>query len=61
MLIGLLIMLLVVVAISIYQEVKATQNTNAFLFDCYEQAYQMGAFNFDDQGCIIEAEHENKA
>jgi hypothetical protein len=61
MLIGLVLMLLVIIATSVYQEIKAAKNTHAFLHDCYEQAYQMGAFNFDDQGCPIEVEHENKA
>ena len=61
MLIGLLLMFLVIVAASVYQAKKAAKNTNAFLYDCYEQAHQMGALAFDDQGCPIEVEHENKA
>lgn len=61
MLIGLLLMFLVIVAVSVYQGKKAANSTNAFLYDCYEQAHQMGALAFNDQGCPIEVEHENKA
>lgn len=61
MLIGLLLMFLVIVAASVYQEIKAAKNTNAFLYGCYEQAYQMDALAFDDKGFPIEVEHENKA
>jgi hypothetical protein len=34
---------------------------HAFLYDCYEQAHQMGVLAFDNKGCPIEVEHENKA
>ena len=63
MVVGVSALIIFSVLAAVAHEWRSHQNTRAFLHECYDQAYQMGAFGFDEQGnpLLLEDEHENKA